>query len=76
MGSPFAAGGQAGVRRAAAVRAGTVRMAGDAEVTIGTRGSPLALAQAYETRKRLGEAFPHLKEEGAVTIQVRVSHEG
>jgi hydroxymethylbilane synthase len=24
---------------------------------IGTRGSPLALAQAYETRKRLGQAF-------------------
>ena len=24
---------------------------------IGTRGSPLALAQAYETRRRLGEAF-------------------
>lgn len=46
-------------------------MAGDAEVTIGTRGSPLALAQAYETRRRLGEEFPHLKEEGAVAIQVR-----
>ncbi|CAM9637374.1 unnamed protein product [Discosporangium mesarthrocarpum] len=45
-------------------------MAGDAIVTIGTRGSPLALAQAYETRKRLGEAFPELKEEGAVAIQV------
>ena len=24
---------------------------------IGTRGSPLALAQAYETRRRLGVAF-------------------
>ena len=24
---------------------------------IGTRGSPLALAQAYETRMRLGQAF-------------------
>ena len=24
---------------------------------IGTRGSPLALAQAYETRDRLGKAF-------------------
>lgn len=47
-----------------------VRMAGDAEVTIGTRGSPLALAQAYETRRRLGEEFPELKEEGAVAIQV------
>lgn len=27
-------------------------------VRIGTRGSPLALAQAYETRKRLLESFP------------------
>lgn len=32
-----------------------------APLKIGTRGSPLALAQAYETRKRLAEAFdlPH-----------------
>lgn len=51
-------------------------MAGDAEVTIGTRGSPLALAQAYETRRRLGEVFPELKEEGAVAIQVRSFHYG
>lgn len=28
-----------------------------APLRIGTRGSPLALAQAYETRRRLGEAF-------------------
>lgn len=28
-----------------------------APLKIGTRGSPLALAQAYETRRRLGEAF-------------------
>lgn len=47
-----------------------MRMAGDALLTIGTRGSPLALAQAYETRKRLGEQFDELKEEGAVAIQV------
>lgn len=45
-------------------------MAGDALLTIGTRGSPLALAQAYETRTRLGEKFEELKEEGAVAIQV------
>lgn len=45
-------------------------MAGDALLTIGTRGSPLALAQAYETRRRLGEQFDELKEEGAVAIQV------
>mmetsp|Transcript_9978 Transcript_9978/g.13038 ORF Transcript_9978/g.13038 Transcript_9978/m.13038 type:complete len:358 (-) Transcript_9978:70-1143(-) len=38
---------------------------------IGTRGSPLALAQAYETRKRLMEAFPdELTEEGAIEICV------
>eukprot|EP00560_Eucampia_antarctica_P007125 CAMPEP_0197823388 /NCGR_PEP_ID=MMETSP1437-20131217/717_1 /TAXON_ID=49252 ORGANISM="Eucampia antarctica, Strain CCMP1452" /NCGR_SAMPLE_ID=MMETSP1437 /ASSEMBLY_ACC=CAM_ASM_001096 /LENGTH=364 /DNA_ID=CAMNT_0043422525 /DNA_START=54 /DNA_END=1148 /DNA_ORIENTATION=- len=37
---------------------------------IGTRGSPLALAQAYETRKRLIENFPELAEEGALEICV------
>eukprot|EP00571_Detonula_confervacea_P017181 CAMPEP_0172309946 /NCGR_PEP_ID=MMETSP1058-20130122/10985_1 /TAXON_ID=83371 /ORGANISM="Detonula confervacea, Strain CCMP 353" /LENGTH=361 /DNA_ID=CAMNT_0013022671 /DNA_START=113 /DNA_END=1198 /DNA_ORIENTATION=+ len=45
----------------------------DGEVTplrIGTRGSPLALAQAYETRKRLIENFPELEEDGAIEICV------
>eukprot|EP00968_Pinguiococcus_pyrenoidosus_P011202 scaffold895_cov315-Pinguiococcus_pyrenoidosus.AAC.51 len=37
-------------------------------VRIGTRGSPLALAQAHETKRRLGEAFPELAEDGAVEI--------
>ena len=37
---------------------------------IGTRGSPLALAQAYETRKRLIEQFPELDKEGAIEICV------
>lgn len=37
---------------------------------IGTRGSPLALAQAYETRKRLQEKFPELREDGAIEICV------
>jgi hydroxymethylbilane synthase len=37
---------------------------------IGTRGSPLALAQAYETRKRLQEIFPELREDGAIEICV------
>jgi hydroxymethylbilane synthase len=37
---------------------------------IGTRGSPLALAQAYETRERLQEKFPELREEGAIEICV------
>lgn len=38
-------------------------------ITIGTRGSPLALAQAYLTQKLLGEAFEELAPEGAVKIQ-------
>jgi len=37
---------------------------------IGTRGSPLALAQAYETRERLMEKFPEMNEEGAIEICV------
>lgn len=37
---------------------------------IGTRGSPLALAQAYQTRDRLKAAFPELAEEGALEIVV------
>jgi len=39
-------------------------------VKIGTRGSPLALAQAYQTRDRLQAAFPELAEEGALEITV------
>ena len=38
-------------------------------VKIGTRGSPLALAQAYETKRLLGVHFPELAVEGAVEIQ-------
>lgn len=38
-------------------------------VTIGTRGSPLALAQAYETKRLLGLSFPELRGEGAVEIK-------
>ncbi|CAH9101299.1 unnamed protein product [Cuscuta europaea] len=37
-------------------------------VRIGTRGSPLALAQAYETRGKLMASHPELSEEGAVDI--------
>jgi hypothetical protein len=36
---------------------------------IGTRGSPLALAQAYETKRLLGEHFPELRPEGADEIK-------
>lgn len=35
---------------------------------IGTRGSPLALAQAYETRDKLIAAFPEMAAEGAIEI--------
>ena len=37
---------------------------------IGTRGSPLAMAQAFETRRRLQEEFPELCEDGAIEICV------
>ena len=39
-------------------------------LTLGTRGSPLALAQAEEVRRRLAAAHPILAEEGAVEIEV------
>jgi hydroxymethylbilane synthase len=40
------------------------------KLRIGTRGSPLALAQAHETRKRLAAAHPELAELGAIQIHV------
>lgn len=40
-----------------------------AVLRIGTRGSPLALAQADETRARLIEAHPHLAAPGAIEIR-------
>jgi len=39
-------------------------------IRIGTRGSPLALAQAYLTRELLMENFDELKEDGAIEICV------
>jgi len=40
-------------------------------VKLGTRGSPLALAQAYETKRRLAEAFPdELSADDAVEIKI------
>lgn len=45
-----------------------LNMAGDAIITIGTRGSPLALAQAYLTKQLLEDSFPELKVDGAVEI--------
>lgn len=41
-----------------------------AKLRIGTRGSPLALAQAQETRARLIAAHPDLAEAGAIDIVV------
>ncbi|KAH6777126.1 hydroxymethylbilane synthase [Perilla frutescens var. hirtella] len=41
-----------------------------AVIRIGTRGSPLALAQAYETRDKLVASHPQLAEEGAIQIVV------
>lgn len=40
------------------------------KVVIGTRGSPLALAQAYETRDRLQAAHEDLRAEDAIKIEV------
>jgi hydroxymethylbilane synthase len=40
------------------------------KLTIGTRGSPLALAQAHEVRDRLLAAHPELSEPGAVDISI------
>lgn len=37
---------------------------------IGTRGSPLALAQAEETRARLAAAHPELAQPGAIAIEI------
>ncbi|KAG6416349.1 hypothetical protein SASPL_123777 [Salvia splendens] len=41
-----------------------------AVIRIGTRGSPLALAQAYETRDKLIKSNPQLAETGAIQIVV------
>lgn len=41
-----------------------------AVIVIGTRGSPLALAQAYETQRRLIEQFPELSDDGAIDIRI------
>lgn len=39
-------------------------------VTIGTRGSPLALAQAREVKARLGASRPELAEDGAIALSI------
>jgi len=45
-------------------------MSTSALLRLGTRGSPLALAQAHEVHRRLGDAHPDLAVEGAVEIVV------
>lgn len=53
-----------------ALKSTSIRMSADVPIlTIGTRGSPLALAQAYETKRQLGLHFPELASEGAVAIK-------
>ena len=49
---------------------GTQTRSEKAVIVLGTRGSPLALAQAYETKRRLIDAFPDLEAEGAIEIKV------
>jgi hydroxymethylbilane synthase len=50
-------------------RASTICYAEKPVLRLGTRKSPLAMAQAYEAQRRLGEAFPELAVEGAVEIR-------
>lgn len=45
-------------------------MSDQPKIVIGTRGSPLALAQAYETRDRLQAAHEDLRGEGTIQIEV------
>lgn len=56
-------------RRVAGARRAQVNVRAEmSPVKIGTRGSPLALAQAYMTRDLLKEKFPELAEEGKIEI--------
>eukprot|EP00931_Biecheleriopsis_adriatica_P060230 TRINITY_DN3614_c0_g1_i1.p1 TRINITY_DN3614_c0_g1~~TRINITY_DN3614_c0_g1_i1.p1 ORF type:complete len:434 (-),score=101.63 TRINITY_DN3614_c0_g1_i1:274-1575(-) len=61
--------GQAAASAQAAPKGVACRAEGPV-LKLGTRGSPLALAQAYEAKKRLGEAFPELASDDAVEIQI------
>ena len=45
-------------------------MADASPLRIGTRGSPLALAQAHEVRDRLAAADPAVADEGAIEVMV------
>ncbi|XP_010046969.2 porphobilinogen deaminase, chloroplastic [Eucalyptus grandis] len=59
-----------GVARASVVVEKETQEARTAFLVIGTRGSPLALAQAYETRDKLKASHPELAEEGAIEIKI------
>mmetsp|Transcript_64686 Transcript_64686/g.209880 ORF Transcript_64686/g.209880 Transcript_64686/m.209880 type:complete len:447 (-) Transcript_64686:129-1469(-) len=62
---------QQGMKQQAVQVHSTVARAAEGEpiLRLGTRGSPLALAQAYETKRVLAAAFPELAPEGAVEIR-------
>jgi len=71
--SAFSAAMPKAAKRANAcvVSRGAMRVVAEVEeaiVKIGTRGSPLALAQAYMTRDLLKKNFPELAEDGALEI--------
>lgn len=59
-----------GVRASSAVTETDSAKTNVAIVRIGTRGSPLALAQAYQTRDKLKAAHPELAAEGALEIVI------
>eukprot|EP00927_Polykrikos_kofoidii_P036205 TRINITY_DN30585_c0_g1_i1.p1 TRINITY_DN30585_c0_g1~~TRINITY_DN30585_c0_g1_i1.p1 ORF type:complete len:444 (-),score=84.81 TRINITY_DN30585_c0_g1_i1:71-1351(-) len=60
--------GRRGSQRRA--RGAAVACSAEATLRLGTRGSPLALAQAHEAKRRLGEAFPELAADDAVDIRI------
>lgn len=62
--------GSSGVGRAQQRHGDISIVMSEALIKLGTRGSPLALAQAYETKRRLAAAFPELVPDEAVQIQV------
>mmetsp|Transcript_7576 Transcript_7576/g.14873 ORF Transcript_7576/g.14873 Transcript_7576/m.14873 type:complete len:374 (+) Transcript_7576:37-1158(+) len=61
-----------GIARAGARSSIMPMMAAEAKIRLGTRGSPLALAQAYETRRRLAEAFPEELGKDGEHVQINI----
>lgn len=66
--SLHSAGARAGARSANTIQ----MMAAEAKIRLGTRGSPLALAQAYETRRRLAAAFPEELGKEGEHVQINI----